>query len=102
MGKLRTLGRITRQTLLVLLITLVLAELAFRLVNYVRPSFVFYDRTYNRFRGKPNAPDFDFHLNSKGFKDVEYKLQKDPGTYRIVALGDSFAFGVVPSQPSSI
>ena len=96
MGKLKSVWRVTRQTLLVLLITAVLAELVLRLINYVRPSFVFYDNTYNRFRGKPNAPDFDFHLNSKGFKDVEFKPEKEAGTYRIVALGDSFAYGVVP------
>jgi hypothetical protein len=96
MGKLKTVWRVTRQTLLVLLITAVLAELALRFFNYVRPTFVFYDNTYNRFRGKPNSPDFDFHLNSKGFKDVEFKTEKEADTYRIVALGDSFAFGVVP------
>ena len=100
MGKLKTVWRVTRQTLLVLLITLILAEIAFRFYNYVHPSFIFYDTTYNRFRGKPNAPDYDFHLNSKGFKDVEFKQQKEEGTYRILGLGDSFAFGVVPYKNS--
>jgi lysophospholipase L1-like esterase len=37
-------------------------------------------------------------LNSKGFKDVEHARDKAAGTYRIVALGDSFAFGSVPYE----
>jgi hypothetical protein len=37
-------------------------------------------------------------LNSHGFKDVEFEKQKRPGTVRILGLGDSFAFGVVPYQ----
>ena len=96
MGKLKTVWRVVRQTLLVLLITFVLAEIAFRFYNYIHPSFIFYDSSYNRFRGKPNSPDYDFHLNSKGFKDIEFTIQKAEDTYRIVALGDSFAFSVVP------
>ncbi len=96
MSKLKTVLRGLRQTLIILLITLVLAEAAFRVYNYFRPSFIFYDDSYNRFRGKPNSPDFDFKLNSKGFKDVEFNIKKDDGTYRIVGLGDSFAFSVVP------
>lgn len=98
MGKLKTVLRGLRQTFIILLITLVLAEIAFRVYNHIHPSFIFYDSSYNRFRGKPNAPDFDFHLNSKGFKDVEFNVKKDDGTYRVVGLGDSFAFGIVPYQ----
>lgn len=29
-------------------------------------------------------------FNSKGFRDVEHPLEKPPGVYRIVILGDSF------------
>lgn len=96
MGKLKSVWRVARQTLLILLITFGLAEIAFRVYNHIHPSFIFYDSSYNRFRGQPNAPDFDFHLNSKGFKDVEFKIQKAENTYRILGLGDSFAFSVVP------
>ena len=59
MGKLKTVLRGLRQTFIILLITFVLAEVAFRVYNYVHPSFIFYDSSYNRFRGKPHAPDFD-------------------------------------------
>ena len=88
--------RSIRQTFLVILITLVLAEITFRIYHHINPSFVFYEDSYNRFRGKPGAPDFDSHLNSRGFKDLEYKQQKKNGVYRIAGIGDSFAFGVVP------
>jgi SGNH hydrolase-like domain, acetyltransferase AlgX len=98
MRKLKTVWRVARQTFFVLLITFFLTEIAFRFYNYIDPSFVFYNSSYNRFRGKPNAPDYDFHLNSKGFKDVEFDVQKEKNTYRILGLGDSFAFAVVPYQ----
>ena len=35
---------------------------------------------------------------SKGFKDVEFSPSKPPGTIRILGIGDSFAFGVVPYE----
>jgi hypothetical protein len=98
MNKLKPVIRILRQAIVIFFITLVLTEIVFRCYNYFHPSFIFYDSSYNRFRGKPNAPDYDFHLNSKGFKDVEFSPQKAAGTYRILGLGDSFAYGVVPYQ----
>ena len=54
--------------------------------------------SYNRFRGKPFAPFWNFHLNSRGFNDVEFSTHKTPGTIRILGIGDSFAFGVVPYE----
>ncbi|MGO9568225.1 MAG: alginate O-acetyltransferase AlgX-related protein [Desulfomonilaceae bacterium] len=78
------------------LVTFSLAEIGLRLCNKIFPSYIFYDNSYNRFRGKPLADDYDFRLNSRGFKDVERKKEKEPGVYRILGLGDSFAFGVVP------
>ncbi|MCP4699016.1 MAG: hypothetical protein GY862_19510, partial [Gammaproteobacteria bacterium] len=72
-----------------------LSEAALRAYNAYHPSFIFYDASYNRFRGRPHAKDFDFTLNSKGFKDIEFK-SKQKDTFRIVAIGDSFAYGIVP------
>ena len=86
------------QTAIIMLITLILSEITLRIYNKMNPSFVFYDSSYNRFRGKPNAPDYDFKLNSQGFKDVEFTVEKPAQNYRILGIGDSFAFGVVPYQ----
>jgi hypothetical protein len=82
--------------LLIVLITILLAEVTLRAYHWLWPSFIFYDRSYNRFRSPPFAPDFDnFRLNSKGFKDQEF-LPKNGSRFRIIAVGDSFAYGVVP------
>jgi len=83
------------QAALILLITLTLAEAVLRLYQHVSPSFIFYSDSYSRYRGKPFADDWDFKLNSLGFKDTEFG-PKRPDVYRIAAIGDSFAFGVVP------
>src|SRR5436309_13471021 len=98
MSKFKKLTSSAAQTIIIFFITFVLAEITLRVYNHFNPIFIFYDRSYNRFRGKPGAPDYDFYLNSRGFKDVEFKPQKEANTYRILALGDSFAFGVVPYQ----
>jgi hypothetical protein len=84
------------QTVLIVFISFGLAETCLRIYDYFQPLPIFYSDDYNRFRGKPFAPDWDFQLNSKGFKDVEFEERKTPGTYRILGIGDSFAFGVVP------
>ena len=70
--------------------------MSFRIYNGFRPSPIFYDDSYNRFRGKPLGQDYDTRLNSRGFKDVEFRTEKEPGICRILAIGDSFPFGVVP------
>ncbi|MGK7899845.1 MAG: hypothetical protein AB4352_00250 [Hormoscilla sp.] len=98
MFKLKKIGALIGQTALISLISLGLTEIAFRIYNKINPSFIFYDLSYNRFRGQPNAQDYDFTLNSKGFKDVEFNEEKATGTYRILGIGDSFAYGVVPYQ----
>jgi len=41
------------QTALIGLISLGLTEIAFRIYNKINPSFIFYDLSYNRFRGQP-------------------------------------------------
>lgn len=78
------------------MVTLVLLEMGLRLFNYFRPSSLFYTDSYSRYRGQPGAPHLDSHLNSRGFNDVDYELSKPLGVYRVAAIGDSVAFGVVP------
>jgi hypothetical protein len=83
--------------LLILAISLTLGELALRVYNRVSPSYLFHDDSYNRFRVKAGSSYYGFPINSLGFHDTEFSR---PGgeRFRIVALGDSFAFGVVPYQ----
>ena len=83
------------KVLVTVAVTAGLLEGAIRALHLVRPLSFLHSTSYNRFRAKPHAPDWDFKLNSGGFKDLEFG-PKQPGTFRIVALGDSFAFGVVP------
>ena len=88
------LGRLG-QAALILLITVALGEAVLRVFHGLVPSYVFYDHSYNRFRGNPLIKQYGFTLNSLGFKDKEFG-PKEAGTYRILGIGDSFAFGVVP------
>jgi hypothetical protein len=82
---------------LVLGVTGVALEAALRAFNYARPHFIFYSESPNRFRGTPGAPFFDTRLNSRGFNDLEHGLDRPAHVrQRLVALGDSFALGVVP------
>jgi hypothetical protein len=90
-------GRVALDILVIILITVVLGEVVLRVYHHFYPSFVFENEIYNGFRGKPGAYHWDFPLNSKGFNDVEFG-PKSPITRRILAVGDSFAFGVVPYQ----
>ena len=85
-----------RQALIIAAITVVLCEIGLRVFHAVYPLPFFYSGSYNRFRVKPNAVFYGHPLNSRGFNDVEFKIDKEPGVYRILGIGDSFAFGVVP------
>jgi len=73
------------------------AEVLLRIYNSYSPSSIFYDQSYNRFRGKPFSELYGSKLNSRGFNDAEFQPKKE-GVFRIVALGDSFTFGVVPRE----
>src|SRR5262245_5040667 len=84
-----------RSYLLITLISLGSGEIALRIYNHLQPSFVFFTSSYNRYRGRAFEEWFDFRMNSRGFLDTEFG-PKQPGRYRIVALGDSFGHGVVP------
>lgn len=47
-----------------------------------------------RVRGRYwSGPDRPARINSHGLRDAEHTPAKPPGTYRIVALGDSFTYG---------
>ena len=98
MPALKRILSVGRDALILVLITLAMGELALRIYNFIHPLPIFYSNSYNRFRGKPLSPDWNFHLNSKGFKDVEFNTRKAAGTTRILGIGDSFAFGVVPYE----
>ena len=82
-------------TVVIMLITLSIGEIALRVYDLYVPSFIFYSVSYDRFRGKPFANNWDFKLNSQGFKDKEFSEKKE-NVYRILGIGDSFSFGVVP------
>ena len=77
-------------------ITVGLSEGLLRLYNKVNPTFIFPTSSYNRFRSKPFAEYYHFRSNSKGFYDREYTVKKNPSTYRILGIGDSFVAGIVP------
>jgi len=79
----------------VLAVSLAIGEVVLRVINHFRPSYVYYDASYNRFRGVPGSLKHGYPINQRGFHDHEFSVDKG-STYRILALGDSFAFGVVP------
>jgi len=80
-----------------LIVSLLATELALRIYNHFYPLYIFYDDSYNRFRGKPFAQNWDFKLNSQGFNDFEF-TEKKASVYRILGIGDSFVYGVVPHR----
>ena len=63
--------RVGRDVLIIVLITITLGEVGLSIYNSVDPLPSFYRVSFNRFRGKPFAPDWNFRLNSRGFKDLE-------------------------------
>lgn len=80
-------------------VTLVALEGALRIFNHVSPTFLFYSDSHNRYRGQPGARHYDEQLNSRGFNDSERQVVRPSEVRsRIVAIGDSFAVGVVPRR----
>jgi lysophospholipase L1-like esterase len=45
---------------------------------------------------------FDVKLNSQGFRDAEFSREKPSGVRRILAIGDSFVYGVGVDEDDSI
>ena len=79
-------------------IALVAAEVSLRIYNYFRPSLIFRSKPtrYEQWHGAPNTwVNETDRLNSHGYNGHEYTTKKTPGMYRIIGIGDSFAFGVV-------
>src|SRR5829696_2539212 len=87
-----------RDSTIVFILTFTLLEGSLRLYHYIYPSFIFPDNSENRFRNKPFDSNYGFTLNSGGFHDTEFQQDKPPGSIRIVGIGDSFVFSVVPYQ----
>lgn len=84
---------------LALLIFSISSEVFLRVYSHFTPTlFSSKDKKYNQFRANPNSWINGFQLNQKGFQDEEFVIPKKEGTIRILALGDSFTFGVVPYQ----
>jgi len=83
---------------------LILAEGVTRLVmpNSVRLRLMHQPDKRLGYRLVPNyemgykTSDFDsfVKINSEGLRDYEHQKDKDPNTFRILVLGDSFTFGV--------
>jgi SGNH hydrolase-like domain, acetyltransferase AlgX len=72
-------------------------EIAVRTWVLLSPNNFLADFLNNQpFRGRPFSKWHDFHLNSMGFMDTEFSETTPLGTFRILAIGDSFVFGVVP------
>lgn len=69
----------------------------------LRSSRVFQEGEYINFELKPNSEDYmvgvfneyntSIKVNSLGWRDKEYSIEKPENTTRIIVLGDSFVFG---------
>ena len=90
------------------LVSLLLAEVLVRALGLAPPL----GRQYRNFMADPDLPfrirpnsverglapskefRFEYRHNSQGLRDVEHAAGKPPGVFRIVAVGDSFTYGV--------
>lgn len=85
------------------LAALLLAELALRLLYREQPRSVFSQRRVFQpsaderavFEYKPGIrfENGFYEINSHGFRGPEVSPEKQPGTFRVAALGDSYTFG---------
>lgn len=94
------------------IISLLLAELALRAIPSRKGFTVGTTRTTKAelygWAMEPNStmpfvnPDTRkrtfFLTNSQGWKDVEHKFEKPENTFRILVLGDSYTYGMVPLE----
>lgn len=98
------IGRVRRPVTrigLSILLTFGLAEGALRLLarGSDSPLFAPIDATaathLRHWRARPHTPYQDAKMNSLGYFDDEFQVERRAGTHRIVALADSFGTGVV-------
>lgn len=94
------------------IISLLLAELVLRAIPFRKSFTIGTTRTTKAklygWAMEPNStmpfvnPDTRkrtfFFTNSQGWKDVEHKFEKPAGTFRILVLGDSYTYGMVPLE----
>lgn len=81
---------------IIVFVTVCMAEVTCRIYDHFYPCFIF---SYDAYWHNKTTVGLDkklFHLNSKGFKDTEHPQRKEQGIYRIIGIGDSFVYGVVP------
>ncbi|MCU0846903.1 MAG: hypothetical protein MUD12_03355 [Spirochaetes bacterium] len=81
---------------------LILAEMSLQVLAGISPEKQYFGFEYNKYRPAPRSGRFGFRLNSSGFNDTEHRKEKKPGTFRIVAAGDSIFFSAVPYGKCSL
>lgn len=61
----------------------------------VAPGIPYRPRPNSVVSGRSRTDEYDYHHqhNNVGFRDVEHRLIKPEGTFRILGLGDSFTAG---------
>ena len=85
------------QGVLILSITFLLVEIGFRRYRYFSPSLVFKIDSYNRFCPRSAAHQWGFQLDLRVYLDIEFWNNK-ANNFRILGMGDFFAFGIVPYE----
>src|SRR5690606_24088509 len=63
--------------------------------NVADPQLPYRKRPGSLLVGRSLSGEFDYEYrhNAEGFRDLDRPAAKPPGTFRIVALGDSFTYG---------
>lgn len=81
------------------LLPLLAVEFSLRIYDYISPSHIFFHSQkarHKRYRSPGHSMHYDFRLNKNGFVDVEFSKLKESSTHRIISIGDSFVYGLIP------